>query len=59
MLGTQRGDFCGLAPTGKRFEVRCAFYFSFANGKIAHEIRVYDLTGLYVQLGVFKPKPSF
>ena len=59
MTGTQKGDFCGLAPSGKRFAVRCVFLFTFANGKIAHEIRVYDLTGVFVQLGVLKAKPSF
>ena len=59
MTGTQQGSFCGLPPTGKRFEVRCAFLFTFANGQIAHEIRVYDLTGVFVQLGVLKAKPSF
>jgi predicted ester cyclase len=31
MAGMQKGDFCGLAPSGRRFEVRCAFYFSFAH----------------------------
>jgi len=59
MTGTQKGSFCGLAPTGKRFDVRCAFFFSLENGRISREIRVYDLTGLYVQLGVIKAKPSF
>ena len=59
MSGTQQGDFCGLAPTGKRFEMRCAFMFSFADDKIAHEIRVYDFTGILVQLGVLKAKPAF
>jgi steroid delta-isomerase-like uncharacterized protein len=59
MTGVQKGDFCGLAPTGKQFEVSCAFYFSFAKGKIAREIRIYDLTGVLVQLGVLKAKPSF
>jgi len=59
MTGTQRGDFCGLPPSGKRFEMRCAFLFFFADGKIAHEIRVYDFTGIMVQLGVLKAKPGF
>jgi predicted ester cyclase len=59
MAGIQKGDFCGLAPTGKRFEVRCAFLFFFAGGKIAREIRIYDFTGMLVQLGVFKAKPAF
>jgi len=59
MSGTQKGGFCGLAPTGKRFEMRCAFMFSFADDKIAHEIRVYDFTGILVQLGVLTAKPAF
>ncbi len=59
MTGTQKGDFCGLAPTGKRFEVCCAFFFLFAGCKIAREIRVYDLTGVFMQLGVLRAKPSF
>jgi predicted ester cyclase len=59
MVGIQQGDFCGLAPTGKRFEIHCAFLFIFAGGKIAHEIRIYDFTGLLLQLGVLKAKPAF
>ena len=59
MIGTQRGDFCGLAPTGKRFDVRCAFFFFFAKDKIAREIRIYDFTGMLLQLGVLKAKPTF
>jgi steroid delta-isomerase-like uncharacterized protein len=59
MTGSQSGEFCGLAATGKRFEIRCAFLFFFADNKIAREIRIYDFTGLLLQLGVLKAKPSF
>jgi steroid delta-isomerase-like uncharacterized protein len=59
MSGTQEGDFCGLPPTGKRFEMHCSFLFSFAEGKIAHEIRIYDFTGILLKLGVLKAKPGF
>ena len=59
MAGTQKGDFCGLAPTGKRFEMRCAFLFSFDQGRIAHETRIYDFTGILLQLGILKAKPAF
>jgi len=59
MTGTQRGDFCGLAPAGKSFEIRCAFLFFFTGGKIAREIRIYDFTGMLLQLGVLKAKPAF
>jgi steroid delta-isomerase-like uncharacterized protein len=59
MSGTQQGEFCGLPPTGKKFEIRCAFLFSFQGGRVAHEIRIYDLTGILLQLGVLKAKPAF
>ena len=59
MVGIQEGEFCGLAPTGRRFEVHCAFLFFFAGHKIAHEIRIYDFTGMLLQLGVLKAKPGF
>jgi steroid delta-isomerase-like uncharacterized protein len=59
MIGIQRGDFCGLAATGKRFEVRCAWLFFFADDKIAREVRIYDFTGVLLQLGVLKAKPAF
>jgi steroid delta-isomerase-like uncharacterized protein len=59
MAGTQKGDFCGLPPSGKRFEMRCSFLFFLADGKIAREIRIYDFTGILVQLGVLRAKPAF
>jgi steroid delta-isomerase-like uncharacterized protein len=59
MSGTQEGDFCGLSPTGKKFEIRCAFLFSFEDGRIAHEFRIYEFTGILLQLGVLKAKPAF
>ena len=59
MVGTQKGDFCGLPPTGKRFAAQCAFLYLFAGDKIAHEIRVYDFTEILLQLGVLKAKPAF
>ena len=59
MAGTQKGDFCGLEPAGKRFQMNCAFLFFFSEGKIAHETRLYDFTGILVQVGVLKAKPAF
>ena len=59
MTGKQKGDFCGLPPSGKKFEMRCAFLFSFEDDRIAHELRIYDFTGILVQLGVLKAKPAF
>ena len=59
MRGVQNGTFCGLPPTGKRFEARCAFLFVIDGNLIADEIRIYDFAGLLLQLGVPKAKPSF
>jgi steroid delta-isomerase-like uncharacterized protein len=59
MSGTQKGDFCGLEPAGKRFQMNCAFLFIFKDNKIAHEHRLYDFTGILVQVGVLKAKPGF
>ena len=53
------GDFRGLDPTGKRFQMHCAFLFFFAKGNIEREVRLYDFTGILVQLGVLKAKPAF
>jgi len=59
MTGTQKGNFCGLPPSGKKFEMRCAFLFTFEADRIAHELRIYDFTGILLQLGVLKAKPAF
>jgi hypothetical protein len=39
--------------------MRCAFLFSFEDDRIAYEFRIYDFTGILVQLGVLKAKPAF
>jgi predicted ester cyclase len=59
MVGIHKGFFCGLAPTGKRFTIHCAFLFFFAQSGVAHEIRTYDFTGMLLQLGVLEAKPAF
>jgi hypothetical protein len=39
--------------------MRGSFLFFFADGRIKREIRIYDFTGILVQLGVLKAKPAF
>jgi len=56
--GTDMGGFMGLPPTGKRFTMPMVFLFVIKDGKIHHERRVYDFTGLMIQLGVLKAKPA-
>jgi steroid delta-isomerase-like uncharacterized protein len=57
--GTHRGEFCGLAATGRRFEMRGAFLMEFEEGAIVSFQSVYDFTGLLLKLGVLKAKPGF
>jgi steroid delta-isomerase-like uncharacterized protein len=56
--GQQVGAFMGLAPSSKSFRFRIVFLLELRAGKIIRDRRVYDFTGLLVQLGVLKAKPS-
>ena len=56
--GTHSGDFFGLAPTGRPMEFQLALVMTLADGLIVQERRIYDFTGLLVQVGVLKAKPS-
>ena len=58
VTGTDSGGFMGLPPTGKKFSMPMVFLFTMKDGKIQHERRVYDFTGLLIQLGVLKAKPA-
>jgi len=58
VTGTDEGGFMGLAPTGKKFTMPMVFLFTMRDGRIHHERRVYDFTGLLIQLGVLKAKPA-
>ena len=55
---TQQGEFMGLPPTGRRLEFDCVLSFNFKDGLIVRERRIYDFTGLLIQLGVLKGKPA-
>lgn len=53
---TQRGEMFGVSATGRRFETRGVFILTFEDGHIAKDTRLYDFTGMLVQLGVLKAK---
>lgn len=55
--GTDIGGFMGLPPSGKGFRVPAVFLFEFKDRRVARERRIYDFTGLLVQIGVLKAKP--
>ncbi len=57
--GTHGGEFFGVPPTGRRIELPAVFVYRLgADGLIAHERRVLDFTGVLVQVGVLRAKPS-
>ncbi len=49
--GTHKGDFMGIAPTGKAFEARGMQIGRYENGKIVERWRSSDEFGLVKQLG--------
>src|SRR5215510_11922866 len=56
--GTHIGEFLGLQPSGKRFIMPAVFFYQLENGKIVRERRIYDFTGMLIQIGVLKAKPA-
>jgi steroid delta-isomerase-like uncharacterized protein len=58
MEGTHIGDFLGLPPTGKRFNMSAVFFYEVRNGRIVRERRIYDFTGMLIQIGILKAKPA-
>ena len=54
---THKGEFLGLPGSGKRFTIEGVRLFEMRDGRIAHERRYYDFTGLLIQLGVLRGKP--
>jgi uncharacterized protein (TIGR02246 family) len=57
LAGTHAGDFFGLPPTGRHVEVQVALLMKVAGGVVVEERRIYDFTGVLVQVGVLKAKP--
>lgn len=55
--GTDSGGFMGMHATGRAVDFPCVLLFDFENGLIARERRIYDFTGLAVQVGAIKAKP--
>jgi steroid delta-isomerase-like uncharacterized protein len=55
---THLNDFFGLPGTNRRIEFRNSRLFEIDDeGLVAHERRIYDFTGVLVQIGVLKAKP--
>jgi steroid delta-isomerase-like uncharacterized protein len=58
LQGTNLGGLMHLPPSGKHFEVPAVFVYELRDGKIARERRIYDFTGLLVQVGALKARPA-
>ena len=52
------GNIFGMPGSGKHIERTIAYFFTFRDGLIAKERRVYDFTSMLMQLGVLKAKPN-
>lgn len=57
ITGTDTGGFLGLPGTGKGFRVPLVVLCALADNQIVHERRIYDFTGMLIQIGVLKAKP--
>jgi predicted ester cyclase len=53
MTGTHKGNFVGIAPTGKGVTVRRIDVFSVSEGKIVDILHNFDLVGLLPQIDAF------
>ena len=55
---THVNEFFGLPGTGRHIEFRSCRLLRMEGDLIAHEARIYDFTGLLVQVGVLRAKPA-
>lgn len=57
IAGTHSGGFAGLPPSGNPFRFQLVFLLSLRDGLVVRDRRIYDFTGLMVQIGMIKAKP--
>jgi len=53
--GTHKGEYLGLAPTGKKITETAVHNFRIVNGKVVEDFSVSDDLAFYKQLGVIEP----
>ena len=58
MHATHGNEFFGLPATGRHIDARVSRLFKIEGDLIAHETRIYDFTGVLVQVGVLRAKPA-
>ena len=55
---THSAEFMGLPASGRKFKIEGARLHVMKDGRIQEEQRIYDFTGLLIQVGVLKSKPA-
>lgn len=55
---THVGTFMGLPGSNRKFKIQGVRLFTMADGLVQHERRMYDFTGLLIQVGVLRGKPA-
>jgi steroid delta-isomerase-like uncharacterized protein len=55
---TQRGEFMGIPGNGRKVTFDCVIVLDFEEDLIVRDRRIYDFTGLLMQLGVLRGKPA-
>jgi steroid delta-isomerase-like uncharacterized protein len=58
MHATHVNAFFGLPGTGRHIDFRMSRLLRIEGELIAHETRIYDFTGVLVQVGVLRAKPA-
>ena len=58
MEGTNLGGLMGLPASGKHFRVPAVFLYELRGDRIVRERRIFDSTGMLVQIGVLKARPA-
>jgi steroid delta-isomerase-like uncharacterized protein len=57
LSGTDTGGFMEVPAKGRSFDVPLVLSYKLQNDLIVHERRIYDFTGMLVQVGALKAKP--
>lgn len=55
---THSKEFLGIPGTGRRFQIHGVLLFDFVGTLIGREQRIYDFSGMLIQIGVLKAKPG-
>ena len=58
MHATHSSELFGLPATNRQFTIQGALVAQMKGNYIVHDRRIYDFTGMLVQIGVLRPRPA-